>query len=79
MKEANRDKTEIGIGNFVTVKVRENNEKIREVKIIRMSKELVAMSRHLLLNFLATLFFCCCRLIFLQSEIISNFWAPCCF
>ena len=35
-------KTKIGVGTSVTVNVRERYEKIREVKIIRMIKELVS-------------------------------------
>ena len=41
IKEAKGNKTKIGVGNSVTVKVRDIDEKIREGKIRRMRKELV--------------------------------------
>ena len=42
-KEAKRDKTKIGVGTSVTVKVGEIDEKIREVKSRRIRKELVGL------------------------------------
>ena len=42
-KEAKRDKTKIGVGDSVTMKVQEIDEKNREGKIRRMMKELVFM------------------------------------
>ena len=42
-KEAKRDKTKIGVGDSVTMKVEEIDEKNREGKIRRMMKELVFM------------------------------------
>ena len=40
-KEENQDKTRIGVGSSVTVKVGEIDEKIREGKIIRKRKDMV--------------------------------------
>ena len=40
-KEAKRDKMKIGVGDYVTVRVGEINEKIREGKSRMMRKELV--------------------------------------
>ena len=39
-KEENQDKTKIGMGNYVTVKVGDTNERITEGKSRKMSKEM---------------------------------------
>ena len=42
-KEVNQDRTKIGVGDSITVKVGEINEKIREGKIRSMRKDLVGL------------------------------------